>query len=121
MNKDETRQNYLEAILILSQKIANVRAIDICDYLGFARPTVSVALRQLKEEGYIDIEDNLVTLLEPGRKEAEMIYERHEILAHILMDLGVKEETAYHDACKIEHYLSIESFTAIKKAYKSHK
>lgn len=121
MNKDETRQNYLEAIHILNQRMGNVRAIDICEYLGFSRPTVSVALKTLKEEGYIDIVDNLVTLCEPGLKEAEMIYERHEILAHILMDLGVCEETAYHDACKIEHYLSVESFAAIKKAYKSHK
>ena len=121
MNKDETRQNYLEAIHILNKQKGNVRAIDICEYLGFSRPTVSVAIRQLKEEGYIDIVDNFIALRNKGLKEAEMIYERHEILAHILMDLGVDEEIAYQDACKVEHYLSKESFAAIKEAYKSHK
>ena len=120
MNRDETRQNYLEAVYILNKRIANVRAIDICEYLGFSRPTVSVALRQLKDEGYLDIIDNLVTLKDKGLEEAEMIYERHQILASILMDIGVDEETAYEDACKVEHYLSEVSFDAIKKAYHHH-
>lgn len=120
MNKDETRQNYLEAIHILSKTNPAVRAIDLCDYLGFSRPTVSIALKQLAKAGYLEYEGSDITLKAKGLKEAEMIYERHELIAGILMELGVEEKIAYADSCKIEHDLSFESFEAIKKTYSKH-
>lgn len=117
MNKLETRQNYLEAIFIIAKQKGNVRAIDIAEYLSFSRPTVSIAIRQLKEEGYLEIEDNTIKLSDKGIAEAEKMYERHELIASILMDLGVKEELAYQDSCLVEHDLSDESFAAIKEYY----
>ena len=121
MNKDETRQNYLEAILITAKTNPEVRAINIAEYLGFARATVSVALKNLKNEGYIDIKDNIIKLLPKGKKEAEMIYERHEVIAQVLMSLGVDEAIAYEDSCKIEHDISKETFEAIKNHIRKHR
>lgn len=121
MNKDETRQNYLEAILITAKTNPEVRAINIAEYLGFARATVSVALKNLKNEGYIDIKDNIIKLLDKGKKEAEMIYERHEVIAQVLISLGVDEAVAYEDSCKIEHDISEETFAAIKNHIRKHR
>lgn len=119
MNKTETRQNYLEAIYIISKQKGNVRSIDVAEYLSFSRPTVSIALKQLKDEGYLDVVDNLIKLSSIGIAEAEKMYERHEMIAQILIDLGVKENIAYNDSCLIEHDLSDESFAAIKNYYLS--
>lgn len=119
MNKTETRQNYLEAIYIISKQKENVRSIDVAEYLSFSRPTVSIALKQLKDEGYLDVVDNLIKLSSIGIAEAEKMYERHEMIAQILIDLGVKENIAYNDSCLIEHDLSDESFAAIKNYYLS--
>ncbi len=117
MNKAETRQNYLEAIYIISKQNGYVRAIDIAEYLGFSRPTVSIAIRQFKEEGYIDTTANEIKLSEQGIMEAKKMYERHELIADILMKLGVERDIAYQDSCLIEHDLSDESFAAIKNFY----
>ena len=116
MKKEETIQNYLEAIYITSLEKDNVRAIDLANYLGFSRPTVSIALRQLEKDGYIKVDENIITLSEKGLKIAVTMYERHEYIARILMKLGVDKKTAYEDSCLIEHDLSAESFAAIKKA-----
>ena len=116
MKKSETIQNYLEAIYMISMKKDNVKAIDIVEYLGFSRPTVSVALKELTEDGYITVERYNVKLTPKGEKEAAMMYERHEYIAKLLMKLGVDEETAYHDSCLIEHDIAPETFKAIKEA-----
>ena len=119
MKKDETIQNYLEAIHIISLDKDNVRAIDIANYMNFSRPTVSIALKELERDGYIEIEDNNLLLSDKGKNVAMTMYERHEYIARILMKLGVDEKTAYEDSCLIEHDLSIESFEAIKRATKN--
>lgn len=116
MKKDETIQNYLEAIHITSLGKENVRAIDIVKYLGFSRPTVSVALKKLENEKYITIENNIISLTNKGKNVAKLMYERHEYIAKLLMSLGVSEKQAYEDSCLVEHDLSEESFIAIKKA-----
>lgn len=116
MKKNETIQNYLEAIHIISLKKDNVRAIDIVNYLHFSRPTVSIALKQLEDENYIVIDKNIIKLTEKGQDVAKGMYERHEFIAKILIKLGVSEKQAYEDSCLIEHDLSSESFEAIKKA-----
>ena len=116
MKRDETIQNYLEAIHIISLNKENVRAIDIAKYLGFSRPTVSIALKELERDDYIRIEENNIILSEKGKEVAMMMYERHEYIARVLMKLGVDEKTAYEDSCLIEHDLSSQSFEAIKKA-----
>ena len=116
MKKEETIQNYLEAVYITSLDKETVRAIDLANYLSFSRPTVSIALKQLETDGYIEINDNAITLTEKGRKIAMTMYEHHKYIARILMKLGVDKKTAYEDSCLIEHDLSSESFEAIKKA-----
>ena len=116
MKRSETIQNYLEAIYMISMKKDVVKAIDVVEYLGFSRPTVSVALKELTEDGYITVEKYNVKLTPKGEKEAREMYERHEYIAQILMKLGVDEDTAYHDSCLIEHDISAETFRAIKEA-----
>lgn len=118
MKKDETIQNYLEAIYFVSQEKEKVRAIDVCRYLGFSRPTVSVALKQLEVDNYITIDRNNIQLAKKGKNIAKTMSERHEYIAKILMSLGVSKKTAYKDSCLVEHDLSDESFNAIKKATK---
>ena len=118
MKKEETIQNYLEAIHIVSLKQENVRAIDIVNYLNFSRPTVSIALRQLENDGYISLEGYNIVLSSKGLDIALAMYERHEYIARVLMKLGVNKKTAYEDSCLIEHDLSDESFEAIKNATK---
>lgn len=116
MKKDETIQNYLEAIYITSLKKEKIRAIDIVSYLKYSRPTVSIALKKLENEGYIEINNNEIILSSKGRNVAKDMYERHEYIAKILIKLGVDEQTAYEDSCLVEHDLSQKSFNAIKKA-----
>lgn len=107
---------YLETILILTQENKNVRAIDVCEYMGFSKPSVSRALGLLKGGGYIYVdEDGYITLTDEGRYVADKMYDRHKILTDFLISLGVNEEVATADACKIEHHISDESFDALKK------
>jgi len=116
MNINETRENYIEAIYIISLEKEDVRAIDVVDYLKYSRPTVSIALKQLENEEYITIDKLKIKLTSKGLNVAKKMYERHEYIAKVLMSLGVSKKTAYEDSCKIEHDLSKESFEAIKKA-----
>ena len=116
MKIQESAENYLETILILSQRIGNVRSIDIVNELEFTKPSVSVAMKNLRENGYIRMDrDGYITLTEAGREIAETIYERHTLLSQWLIRLGVDEKTAAEDACRIEHVISKESFDAIKR------
>ena len=114
MKTYESKEDYLETILLLSKK-GNVRAIDIVNELKYSKPSVSIAMKKLKEDGYIVITNNLITLTKEGLEIASRVYERHEIIASALMSLGVSKEVALNDACKIEHDLSEETFNAIKK------
>ena len=116
MQLQESGQMYLETILILSKKSNSVRSIDISEYMSFSKPSVSRAVNLLKDGGYILIsKEGYITLTALGREIAEKIYERHTILTKCLIALGVSEETAAEDACKIEHDISDESFSAIKR------
>lgn len=115
MQLQESGQMYLETILILSKKSDSVRSIDISEYMSFSKPSVSRAVNLLKDGGYILIsKEGYITLTDLGREIAEKIYERHTILTKCLIALGVSEETATEDACKIEHDISDETFSAIK-------
>lgn len=112
----ESAENYLETILILSQKKPQVRSIDIVNELAFSKPSVSVAMKNLRQNGYVLMDkDGYLTLTDAGKTIAETIYERHLLLSKWLIRLGVNEETAVEDACRIEHVISAESFEAIKK------
>ncbi len=116
MKIQESAENYLETILILSQKNGNVRSIDIANELAFSKPSVSVAMKNLRNAGHILVdEDGYITLTESGRQIAETIYERHTLLSDWFIQLGVSEKTAKEDACRIEHVISAESFSAVKK------
>ena len=115
MNIHQSAENYLETIYVLTKRNGSVRSIDIANELGFSKPSVSVAMKALRENGYIDVSgDGKIILLEAGIKIAEKLYERHTVLTNALMALGISEETASEDACKIEHILSEETFNAIK-------
>ena len=116
MKNTESAENYLETILILSQRLPVVRSVDISVELGFKKSSVSVAMKHLRENGHITVTDaGYITLTEAGREIAEMIYERHELLTAWLIRLGVDESIATKDACRIEHVISKESFEAIKQ------
>lgn len=116
MATNESAENYLETILILSKKLPVVRSVDIANELGFTKPSVSIAMKHLREKRHITVTDaGFIYLTETGREIAEMIYERHELLSAWLEQLGVPKQTACEDACKIEHVISRESFQAIKK------
>lgn len=118
MAVSEAMENYLETIHILSLTQPEVHASAICAYLEYSRPTVSVVVRQLRDQGYLEISaENHITLTPRGREIAVRLYERHNVLAHALMSLGVNEKSAYRDACKIEHDLSEETFACIKRHY----
>lgn len=119
MKIQESAENYLETILILKNKNGAVRSIDIANELGFSKPSVSVAMKNLRENGYIEVDSSgYITLLDSGRQIAEKIYERHTTLSKWLVSLGVDAKTASEDACRIEHIISSESFEAIKKIAK---
>ena len=118
---NESAENYLETILVLSKKLPVVRSVDISNELGFKKSSVSIAMKNLREKGHITVTDaGYIYLTESGKQIAEMIYERHELLSSWLVRLGVPEEIATEDACRIEHVISKESFAAIKNHVKSH-
>lgn len=113
---NESAENYLETIYILSQQMPAVRSVDVANELGFKKSSVSVAMKNLREKNHITVTDSgFIRLTESGKQIAEMIHERHELLTEWLTKLGVPEEIASDDACKLEHVLSKESFEAIKK------
>ena len=115
MRLQESGEMYLEAILVLFRKSGHVRSIDISEYLGYSKPSVSRAVGLLKAGEYITVDqDGGITLTESGQEIAEKIYERHTVLSELLVRMGVSRETAAADACKLEHAISDESFEAIK-------
>ena len=118
----ESGEMYLETILQLSHEKGQVRSIDIVHEMGFSKPSVSVAMKNLREEQYVNVdEDGFITLTTSGREIAEKIYERHTVLSEVLTMLGVDPSVAVEDACKIEHDISDESFNAIKEHLKAHR
>ncbi len=119
MNIQESGEMYLETIYILSQKQELVRSLDVANYMDYSKPSVSRAVGILKKSGYITVGDNgHLALTGDGLALAKKIYERHNVLSAMLINLGVNKETAVEDACRIEHYISDESFNAIKKHLK---
>ena len=119
MKIQESAENYLETRLTLSQQKPNVRSIDIVNELNFSKPSVSVAMKNLRENGYIQMDGNgFITLTPSGLAIAEKIYERHTLISQWLISLGVDEKIAQEDACRMEHVISAESFEAIKRHVK---
>ena len=116
MKIHESAENYLETILVLQKGNGYVRSIDIATELNFSKPSISNAMKQLSSKGYIQMDESrLITLTEKGRKVAEQIYERHQLISEFLEMLGVDSQTAAEDACKIEHVLSKETFEKFKE------
>lgn len=114
----ESGENYLEQILVLSERLDRVRAVDLSAALGFSRPTVSIMLRELREGGFVTVtESGGLLLTEKGEAVAKRIYERHCFLSTMLMSIGVPHDIALEDACKIEHDISDEAFEALKKHF----
>ena len=119
MNLQESGEMYLESIFMLSKSKSAVLSIDVCEYLGYSKPSVSRAVKILKENGYLTVErGGELKLTDSGKAVAETMFKRHTLLTEFLTKLGVCEETAAKDACKIEHVISEESFEAIKKSIK---
>ena len=117
MNLQESGEMYLESILVLSEQNPHVRSIDVCEYMGFSKPSVSRAIGLLKQGGYVSMDkDGYLSLTDSGLAVARKIYDRHRLLTDFLVSLGVDREIASADACKIEHHISDASFEAIKKA-----
>ena len=114
----ESGEDYLETILVIKNNKGSVRAIDIAKARHFSKPSVSRAVSVLREQGYIDVTDGKIELTQEGRQIAEDIYEKHQLLMAMLMRLGVDEETAAMDACKIEHALSPKTFACLKSHFK---
>ena len=115
MHLQESGEMYLESIYILTQKSSSVRSIDICEYMGYSKPSVSRAVGLLRDGGYITVDGKgYITLTEEGRAVALKMFERHTMLTNFLVKIGVDKKTASEDACKIEHHISEESFNAIK-------
>ena len=116
MRLQESGEMYLESIYVLSKKLGGVRSIDISEYMGYSKPSVSRAVNLLKSGGYITVDqDNHITLTEMGLEIAEKIYNRHIVLSKMLVALGVPEDIAAEDACRMEHTISDESFEAIRR------
>lgn len=121
MHSNESAENYLETILILSQKLPVVRSVDIANELGYKKSSISIAMKNLREKNLITVTSaGFIYLTEEGKQIAEMIYERHQFLSECLMKLGVNPQTAAADACRIEHVISSESFSAIKNYLLAH-
>ena len=117
----ESAEDYLEAILMLPEKNGHVRSIDVANMLNFSKPSVSIAMKKLRENGYVETDANgLLTLTPEGQKIAARVYERHRVLSDLLMALGVSAETARADACRIEHDLSEETWEKIKQHAQDH-
>lgn len=115
MNKNESAENYLETILVLSRRLPAVRSIDVAIELNFRKSSVSVAMKNLRKNNYITVNNNgFIYLTTSGKEIADMIYERHNFIKNWLITLGVDEKVAAEDACRIEHVISKESFKAIK-------
>ena len=115
MNVNESAENYLETILMLSKKLPVVRSVDVANELGFKKSSVSIAMKNLREKNHITVTDaGYIYLTESGKEIADMIFERHELLSSWLVSLGVPENIASEDACKVEHVISKETFDAIK-------
>ena len=115
MKTNESQENYLETILVLSKKLPVVRSVDIAEDLGFKKSSISIAMKNLREKGLISVSNaGFITLTEEGSKIATMIFERHTIISECLIQLGVPKEIALEDACRIEHDLNPISFEAIK-------
>ena len=122
MNIYESAEDYLERILILQERNKEVRSIDIAHDMGFSKPSISIAMKKLKEAGLIAIDDNgFITLTKEGHVIADKVYERHCVLMKVLMSIGVDPEQAEKDACKVEHVISEETFEAIKDHIEKHK
>lgn len=120
MHLQESGEMYLETVYILSKKLENVRSIDVGEYMGYSKPSVSRAIGLLKNGGFINVDSNgYITLTKEGKAVAETMFERHTILTEFLVNLGVDEKTAGEDACKIEHHISDDSFEALKKHAKN--
>ena len=118
MQIHESGEDYLETILMLKKRLGVVRSIDIVREMNFSKPSVSIAMKRFRENGYIQVDaEGYITLTEKGQQIAERIYERHMIIAAVLMALGVDEDTAYQDACRMEHDLSEKSYQCIKEHY----
>ncbi len=116
MKIQESAENYLEAIHVLTLQNGQVRSIDVAHYTGFSKPSISRAVGLLRDNGYVSIDQNgLLSLTEAGLKIAETIYERHTVLTDLLIKLGVSPETAAEDACRIEHVISAETFEKLKE------
>lgn len=114
---EESMEDYLETILMLQNRLGQVRSIDIVHELNYSKPSVSVAMKNLREKSYVTVdEDGFISLTKKGKQRAENVLERHTILSDWLIGIGVSKETAQADACRIEHDLSEESFAAIKRA-----
>jgi len=112
---NESAENYLETILVLSKKLPVVRSVDVANDLDFKKSSVSIAMKNLREKGLISVTDQgYIYLTDEGKEIAEMIYERHQVLTSILVSLGVPEEIAAEDACRLEHVISKESFAAVR-------
>ena len=121
MRLQESGEMYLESIYVLSKAQGTVRSIDISEYMGYSKPSVSRAVNLLKNGGYIAMDkDNLITLTDSGLEIAKKIFDRHTLLANLLIRLGVSEKTAAEDACKLEHSISDESFEAIRRYIENH-
>ena len=117
----ESGEMYLETILILSMRMEHVRSIDVAEEMKYSKPSVSRAINKLKNGGFISVDNKgYLTLNDSGRRIAEKIYERHQVLSRLLISLGVDEKTAVEDACRIEHDISDNSFDVIKKHYHTH-
>lgn len=122
MKIQESAENYLEMILILKEKTGQVRSIDIANELGFTKPSVSVAMKKLRENGYIHVDESgYITLEKAGYEIASQIYDRHQTLTGLLVSAGVSQDTAARDACKIEHVISDESYQCIKRYFHENK
>ncbi len=122
MKIQQSAENYLETIFMLQKNKGTCRSVDIANELGFSKPSVSIAMKNLRENGFIEVMgDGNIRLLEPGRKIAEELFERHTMLTKCLVSIGVPEEIAVEDACRIEHVISQESFDAIKQSFTRHK
>lgn len=116
MKIQESAENYMEAILVLEKRLGNVRSIDVANELGFSKPSVSYAMKQFRENGYVIMDDNsYLHLTDAGRKVAEHTYERHKLLTRYFIALGVNEDQAEEDACRIEHVISDETFSKLKE------
>lgn len=121
MRITEATENYMEAILVLGEKNGIVRSVDVANHLGFSKPTISQYMKQFVQQGLVEIDpDGHITLTDAGRRVAEHTLEKHQIIAKVFMAMGVSEQNALEDACKVEHDLSEETFHCIKEFYISH-